>query len=32
MTAGAAYGTGIYASSHYATSFGYSAKYSAGSK
>jgi ubiquitin-conjugating enzyme E2 Q len=28
MTAGAAYGAGIYASENYATSYGYTAKYS----
>ena len=27
MTAGAAYGQGIYASSHYTTSYGYTARY-----
>ena len=32
MTAGAAYGAGIYASSNYMTSYGYSARYSAGQK
>jgi hypothetical protein len=30
MTAGAAYGQGIYASSNYATSYGYTAKYANG--
>jgi len=30
MTAGAAYGQGIYASSHYLTSYGYTARYSGG--
>ena len=30
MTAGAAYGVGIYASSHFATSYGYTARYTAG--
>ena len=32
MTAGAAYGQGIYASSNYSTSHGYTARYSAGMK
>jgi len=32
MTAGAAYGAGIYASAHYGTSYGYTARYSAGQK
>lgn len=32
MTAGAAYGPGIYASENYATSYGYTAKYTAGQK
>lgn len=31
MTAGAAYGQGIYASSNYNTSYGYTARYTAGS-
>jgi ubiquitin-conjugating enzyme E2 Q len=30
MTAGAAYGAGIYASENYATSYGYTARYSQG--
>ena len=32
MTAGAAYGQGIYASANFATSYGYSTRYSAGPK
>jgi hypothetical protein len=32
MTAGAAYGQGIYASSQFNTSYGYSARYSSGSR
>lgn len=32
MTAGAAYGVGIYASSQYATSYGYTARYTGGSR
>jgi hypothetical protein len=32
MTAGAAYGQGIYASSNYSTSYGYTAKYNAGTR
>ncbi len=32
MTAGAAYGAGIYASSQYATSYGYTARYTNGHK
>ncbi len=32
MTAGAAYGAGIYASSQYGTSYGYTARYTGGHK
>jgi hypothetical protein len=32
MTAGAAYGAGIYASANYMTSYGYTARYNAGQK
>ena len=32
MTAGAAYGSGIYASANYNTSYGYTARYNAGQK
>lgn len=32
MTAGAAYGSGIYASCNYATSYGYTARYNQGAK
>ena len=32
MTAGAAYGQGIYASANYTTSYGYTAKYNGGTK
>lgn len=32
MTAGAAYGQGIYASANFATSYGYSTRYTAGSR